>query len=605
MIEKNKYTWDLSLVMNENEVEINKEEIKNIIDKIYENKEEFFKTEKGFKKYMDLQEKYITLLNRMFCYLHVKKTDDFSNTSASQAIANFQDWYDNYSSKIIDIKKYIIKYEKNIKEFTKLKGYEGSIHFFRSDLRTKKYMLDSKSEQIINKLSSNINRFENIFSTFNMSEYKIRYLWKNKIVTIDTDQAYEILKDIKNRDLREVVYKANKEALQNYKNTIFSIALSYFKAVNEVAKIKKYESYIDQVCVEDDINQDIIPTIFKYSKSLKPLAIRINKLKKKYLKKKYNIKNIKPWDLGLSTSDKSKNKYSIEYAQEIILENALNISKNYHAVIQKAFQERWIDYTDKDNKYTGAYCYSIAGSNKSLLSLRYKHDLNSISCLNHELGHAVNFYYLYENNKWFNNSSNHLLIEIPSTAAETVFSNYIIEKQEIEDRQKIDLLFNSINTLLGPVHASYISETEYYINKKIEKNETVELNELKDHTYNLVNQYYRNKYSSEKKEKKYYDEFDEHIDNLRTPHYYYGVFYYYKYALSSVCATIMAKRIKNKDKDAIKQYEDLLKIGNQLTSNETLDKIGIDLYKESTWKEVYDYIEKEIIKLEKLVNKVK
>jgi oligoendopeptidase F len=601
---KNKYSWDLSILLDEDSFESKKKELEKVILKLIKNKDNFFISEKGFKEFMELQEKYIKYSNVLFAYLYNIRSLDFSNSKASDELMQFEDWFNNMSNPFSDLNNYFIKYEDNIREFTKLKGYEGSIYYFEKYFKNKPYLLDNNSEKIINSLSGVSTRFENIFSAFSMSEYKITYLWKNKIVEIDNSQVHDILKTPVDPKLRETVYKANKKTVLKYQNTLFSIATSYFRTMNDLAKIKKYDGYIHEVCIQDGTDEELIKSIYENSKILKPLILKLHKLKTKYLKYKYKIKNIKDWDYYLTLASNNKDNYSIEYAQELILKHSSNISKSYYDVIKKAFEQRWIDYTDKETKYDGAYCYPTLISNKSLLSIRYKNDINSIAGLNHELGHAVNFYHLFENNKWYNNELNDPTGEVASTCSEILFANFMIDNKEFNNKQKIDLLFSNLNTLLNPIFCSYTSQAEYYLNKQIINQEILDIQSFKNHMYELKNQYFRDKYKSKKREEKYIKEFDDHIYSLLTPHFYMGSFYYYKYSLSTVCAIILSTRIKNKTKDGLKNYEELLKIGNQLNTKQILEKIQIDLSDTNTWKEIYQYIDNEINSLKKLINKI-
>ena len=80
--------------------------------------------------------------------------------------------------------------------------------------------------------------------------------------------------------------------------------------------------------------------------------------------------------------------YSFEEAKSIVIDALSILGEDYIKIINKAFDERWIDVYYNEGKRSGAYSSGFYDTNPYVL-LNFEGSLDDVSTLAHELGHSV------------------------------------------------------------------------------------------------------------------------------------------------------------------------------------------------------------------------
>ena len=68
------------------------------------------------------------------------------------------------------------------------------------------------------------------------------------------------------------------------------------------------------------------------------------------------------------------------------------LGDEYHAVLKRAFNERWIDIRENKGKRSGAYSSGTYGTNPYIL-MNWQDNIDNLFTLAHELGHSVHSYF--------------------------------------------------------------------------------------------------------------------------------------------------------------------------------------------------------------------
>src|SRR5690606_31789450 len=130
------------------------------------------------------------------------------------------------------------------------------------------------------------------------------------------------------------------------------------------------------------------------------------------------------YDLYTSMVKEVEMNFPLEEGQKHIL-TALNpMGEEYLSTLQKAFNERWIDYYPNTGKRSGAYSTGGAYDVHPYILMNWTDDYLSVSTLGHELGHTMHSYYSNKTQPYPTSGYSIFVAEIASTMNDNFFSTY-------------------------------------------------------------------------------------------------------------------------------------------------------------------------------------
>src|SRR5690625_1879763 len=156
-------------------------------------------------------------------------------------------------------------------------------------------------------------------------------------------------------------------------------------------------------------------------------------------------------DLKISLDPSFNPETTYDEAKTMILD-ALNIlGPEYSAIMEEAFNNRWVDYSDNIGKQSGAFCSSPYGAHPYIL-MTWTNMMRGTFTLAHELGHAGHFYLTNKNQKLVNTRPSTYFVEAPSTMNELLLADYLIENTN-DERMKRWV----ISQLLGTYYHNFVT----------------------------------------------------------------------------------------------------------------------------------------------------
>ena len=224
------------------------------------------------------------------------------------------------------------------------------------------------------------------------------------------------------------------------------------------------------------------------------------------------------------------------------------------------------------------------------MSLNYENNMDSVSTLAHEMGHAMHTYYSDNNQDYLYAGYPIFLAEIASTVNEVLLSEYLFNNTNDKD-EKIYYLVEFLDKFKATVYRQMMfAEFEHVIHEKYEKGESLTMELLCD-TYLKLN---KKQFSPVVK-----------VDNLikyewaRIPHFYTS-FYVYKYATGFISALIIADNLL-KDNNFKDKYIKFLSSGSTLYPLDLLKNIDIDLTDEKVLNRAFEIFNEKVKLLENIM----
>jgi oligoendopeptidase F len=276
------------------------------------------------------------------------------------------------------------------------------------------------------------------------------------------------------------------------------------------------------------------------------------------------------YDVYVNTLDVEDRKISYEEGKQMVLDGLNPLGEKYISMLKTAFENRWLDVYEKENKRGGAYSVSIYGLHPFVL-LNYINSSRDVSTIAHELGHSMHSYYSRNNNPYIYSGYSIVVAEVASTVNELLLAKHVIKTTK-DINEKLYILDRLMSLFKGTIYRQTMyEEFEKFLFETAEKDETLTPDLLCDYFYKLNKKYYGDSVV---------------LDDVikyewgRMPHLYYN-FYMYKYATGLSAACQIVNQILDNKENAVENYLEFLKTGSRMAPNEELKINGVDLTNKS------------------------
>ena len=569
------YKWDLTAYYKDDK-EWEKDYLKIIKEfeniKSYEGKV----TKSANMLYQTLEEyfAYESRLTKLFVYASLRHDEALEDADASMLYNKIYKTYNDFCAAASFIEPEIIKEEtskvEKLLETKKLNKYK---FYVTNILREKEHMLSSSEEKLIAKLTSTNHTFKNVNMTLLNSTLDYGEVKSEKETRKITNSNYHIIMESTDRNIRRDAYEKLTSKIAEFKNIFAENLVSNMKNTSSMAEIRKFTSTIDSLLFSSNIPKSVVDSLYKV------INKNLNVYQKylKLIKNSLGLKELAYYDLNaqILTDEMS---FSIEDAQYLISESTKIYGEEYHDIIEKAFNEKWVDYCSYKGKASGAYCTSCYGAHPVVLT-NFFGKFGDVSAVAHELGHAVNFYLSQQANNKHDYNNDIFVAEVASLTNEIILSNYVIEHSRNKNL-KLIALYNLINLIQNNLFDACLEgELENKAYTLIDNGETIDAEYLSSTIYDIRSKYYKDVVNLDDKSK---------YSWIRREHYFYP-FYLFKYATGVSAASMIATKIINNEDDMKNKYISFLKMGDTDYPVELLKKIGIDMTKEEVYENAVNF----------------
>ena len=586
-----KYNWNLQDIFK-NQEEFNKEknEIKEILEKIKTYQGNLCDISDNLYNCYRLYEKALEKYEKVYSYGMLKYHLDMSNQEGIKLFKEVEILGTDFSVATSFITPEITyadetKIQEYLKSDERLLPYSRDI---KDILEKKKHVLSKEEENILANLSETISAPENTFDMLTNVEFKFGKLTNENGEEVElTDSNYTLYLKNQNQEVRKQAFDLMYKKYSEFVNTITEMYIANVKAKTTIAKLRKYNSSLEQAVDHDDASIKVYNSLIEAIDENISSNYKFLELKKKML----NLSEMHMYDLYLNPCEQGKDEISFEEAKAEVL-NALEIlGKEYIDKLNEAFDNNWIDVFAKDNKRSGAYSMGVYGIHPFVLT-NFVNSKRDVSTIAHELGHSMHSYYSNTNQNVIDSNYTIMVAEVASTVNEILLSDYQI-KNEKDNKKKAELLYE----LLEMIRATFFrqamfAEFEKLVHERIESGEMLSSEDLNTIYYDLNKKYFGEAVS-----------IDEEIkyEWARIPHFY-SDFYVYKYATGVSAAIAIATKILNKESGFVERYIDMLKQGCSQKSIDLLKMVDVDLENKNTYKYTIKFYEERIEELKKIIN---
>jgi len=446
----------------------------------------------------------------------------------------------------------------------KLKTYSFYLHDLQ---RRKEHTLSEAEEKIIADAGLMSSAPADIYGTFTNADFPFPTITLADGTTRKLDLAtFAVSRSLPNREDRKKVFDAFFGALGDYRGTIGTALNAEVQKDIFYMRARKYPTTLDAALTPDNIPASVYTKLIDGVNAGLPAFHRYLKLRKRML----GLSELHYYDLYAPLVENVKLDYSIDESKKNIVAALAPLGPGYTSVIERAFNERWIDLYPNVGKRSGAYSSGGAYDVHPFMLINYNGRYDDMSTVAHELGHTMQSYFSNKTQPFATAGYPIFVAEVASTFNEALLIDYML-KQIKDPPTRLSLLGNYLEGIKGSVfRQTQFAEFELRMHQAAEKGEPLTGDELDKLYLEIARKYYG------------HDQGICIVDDVvkhewaYIPHFY-RPYYVYQYATSASASAALSEKVLAGDAAATKKYLAFLSAGGSKYPIDLLKDAGVDM----------------------------
>lgn len=388
------------------------------------------------------------------------------------------------------------------------------------------------------------------------------------------------------KTIRANAYASFTKTLERYKNTYAAVYGTEVKKQVTMSRLRGYASVTEMLLKQQQVTEEM------YNRQIDVIYTQLAPHMQKYaklLKEELGLDQVNFYDLKAPIDTSYDPAATYEEAQKTILASLEIMGEEYVGIMKKAFDNRWIDYSDNVGKSTGAFCSSPYAAHPYIL-VTFQDNMRCAFTLAHELGHAGHFFLANREQAFFNTRPSTYAVEAPSTMNEMLLGRYLMAQTEDPKMKKWVIL-----QFMGTYYHNFVTHLlEAAFQRKVYdfagKGQPLTAKLLCDTKLDVLRTFWGDTVV---------------IDDaagmtwMRQPHYYMGL-YPYTYSAGLTASTACSEQIAEEGQPAVDRWLEMLKLGGTLKPLDMLKVAGMDLSSDAPVEKAVAYVGKLIDQLTEL-----
>ena len=508
-------------------------------------------------------DEYSIVLGKLATYAHLKHDEDTSVSKYASYYAKTGSLFAKYSTALAFFEPEMAKLEEiYLKSLISDKRFADYDYIIKKIIKRKPHTISEQEERLMGMAGEIFDNFNDTFGMIDNIDLPLPEIeWEGKNIRL-THGVYGIIMHSENREKRKEAYEKYYGAYTSLINTITSVYSGNVKKDVYLSKVYKYGSCLERALLEEDVDRSVYDNLLNTVDKNLPSMHRYIADRKKIL----GYDKLYFYDVNAPLVGGADLKLTYDEAYAYVIKGLAPLGKEYQSLLQRGYDERWIDVEETDGKRNGAYSTFCTGVHPYVL-LNYQPTTFDVFTIAHEMGHSLHSYFSSVNQPNAKTFYTIFVAEVASTVNEVLLLKYMLNDAKDENLKKY-LLNYYLDTIRATLHRqAMFAEFEYGAHTMSERGEPL----TKDNLCKLYSEI----------GKKYYGEDIEHDYNIscewaRIPHFY-RAFYVYKYATGIISAINIANRILTEGDVAVKDYFKFLSGGSSTDPVSLLKLAGVDL----------------------------
>ncbi|MDF2590871.1 MAG: oligoendopeptidase [Clostridia bacterium] len=558
-------TWDLSAIYKTEELYnsaiLDAKRLTEELEKNYKGK---LNSANTINRCLNQYREAIQVINLTATYAHLAVAVDQTNTENQARNMKLANILSNLESRLSFVRSEIIEADEAVIEQAIQESKENS-NFLKEIKRIKKYALHPEVERVLSALSSTLSAPYAIYNRAKLSDmdfgtFEVDGI-EHPLSFVLFENEWEFENDTKTR---RAAFEAFSSKLREYQHTVAATYQTQVQKEKTLSNLKGFDSVIDSLLFPQKVDRDL------YNRQIDVIMEKLAPHMRKYaklLQKIHKIDEMTFADLKIAVDPSYEPSITVEESKKYTHEALSVLGQDYLEMIERSYDERWIDFVQNKGKSTGAFCSSPYGSHPYIL-ISWTDKMREVFVLAHELGHAGHFNLCHQHQNSFDTRPSMYFIEAPSTMNEMLMANYLM-KTNGDIRFRRWVLSSMISRTYYHNFVTHLLEAAYQreVYEIIDKGGSVQASKLNEIKKGVLERFWGDEIKINE---------GAELTWMRQPHYYMGL-YPYTYSAGLTVATEVSKRILEEGQPAIEDWRAVLMAGGTKTPVELAKMAGVDI----------------------------
>lgn len=581
-------TWDLTQIFaDDNAWEEAYKEAAATVETIPAVKGTLGKSAEDLKKGLDILYGAMHKAELVYVYTMLRKSLDNGDAKSQEMSGRAMMLFTKLSAAASFLEPEILSIDGDV-----LAGYltdpclAGYKHIVEDIDRARPHTLDEEKEKMLALLSEVSSAAEDPFDMFESVDMTFPTIKNEKGEEVQLSHgSFGAYRESSDRNVRKEAFEKYFGEFNKYINTLSAIYGNSVKFDNYYTKVRGYETACHRALFASNVPVSVYDNLVNSLHNALPIMKRYLELRKKVL----GLDELHMYDLYCPIVAECDSKTTFEEAKKMVKEACAPLGQRYLDLLDRAYNERWIDVYETKGKTTGAYSCGVYDVHPYVL-LNFSETFDDAFTLAHELGHAMHSYFSSEKQDYANHDYKIFVAEVASTVNEVLMTRHLLAT-ETDPAKKAYLLNHFLEgfrtTVFRQTLFAEFERKAHDLNQQGVPLTAQTLNKV----YRDLNELYYNG--------AVVDELQD-IEWARIPHFY-RAFYVYQYA-TAFCASVSIVSNILETGDASKYLEFLATGGSDYPINE-LKIAGIDMTDPTVVNNAMKEMDKALTELESLLLK--
>lgn len=519
----------------------------------------------GLVTVLTAKENFVKLACKLGQYIELRQSVNTTDADTNNYLNKFEKIIATTAKTDSAISKYMASIgdlEDCIKSTPMLAEYA---FLLRNNKEKAKHQFSDEMEAMISKM--NLSGGAAWSKLFNYLTSTVKVEYEGELITLSDVRN---LATNKNSEIRKKAYEAELAAYGKIEAPI-AFALNNIKSqVNMLTNERGYASALDMTLAESHMKKETLESMLSAMQEYLPQFHKYLRAKAAYLGYEGGLK----WYDMMAPLGKSEKIYTIEEAKQYLIESFSELSSDMANLIERAFDEEWIDFYPREGKVGGAFCCEVSHAGESRILTNFNGTFDAVDTLAHELGHAYHSTQIFSHRP-LNMDYPMQVAETASTFNETHITKNAIAKARADEKLAlIDSFLTNTTQTICDIYSRFLFE---------------------DAVFNACQEQFLmpedlKKMMLEAQKKAYGDGLNhEYLHPYMWTckgHYYSESLCYYNfpYAFGAMFAMGLYSQYEKEGVAFLPKYNELLHATSVMSVEDTAALVGVDLTKKDFWR---------------------
>ena len=303
-------------------------------------------------------------------------------------------------------------------------------------IRVRRYVLSPEQEKMLSMLADAAQTPDNSFTMLESVDMTFPAILDEKGEEVQlTHGNFGVFRESADPRVRKESFEKYFGEFKKYINTFAALYGGSVKFDNYFADVRGHENALVHGLYGNAVPVSVYDSLIEAVHGALPAMRRYIHLRKKVL----GLDELHMYDLYNPMVEQQDEVYPYDRAKAMVKEALAPLGEEYGRLLDRAFEEGWIDVYENKGKTTGAFSCGVYGVHPYVL-LNYTDTLDDVFTLAHELGHAMHSYLSDHAQTFANHDYSIMAAEVASTVNEVLLLKHLMAKET--DEKKTAYLLN-------------------------------------------------------------------------------------------------------------------------------------------------------------------